>query len=207
MQQILLPQPDGLTHLAWCLLVALRLAERDGQIATPLQTHLFIMRWLATAQKHKLFSKAQAPDILWLQAQGKKYGFSAKLRQKVEYIYCSGAGLLAEQSDLFRLTYLIETMKGMGWLNVLVNDAEWDNLTVENANCAIYLRKSQLQDSFDEAQRQIAPMVLRLCGEQASGVPALCKQCHVRIAPPVQRAGFLEITLLPAVSSCEGVAA
>ncbi|WGE30860.1 DUF2913 family protein (plasmid) [Edwardsiella tarda] len=207
MQQTLPPQPDGLTHLAWCLLVALRLAERDGQIATPLQTHLFIMRWLATAQKHKVFPKERAPDILWLQAQGKKYGFSAKLRQKVEYIYCSGASLLTEQSDLFRLTYLIETMKGMGWLNFLVSDDEWDSQAVENANHAIYLRKSQLRESFDEEQRQIAPMVLRLCGEQASGVPALCKQCHVRIAPPMQRAGFLEITLLPAVSSCQGAAA
>ncbi|MGR3755367.1 DUF2913 family protein [Edwardsiella anguillarum] len=207
MQQTLPPQPDGLTHLAWCLLVAVRLAECDGKITTPLQTHLFIMRWLATAQKRKIFSKAQAPDILLLQAQGKKYGSSAKLRQKVEYIYCSGAGQLAEQSDLFRLTYLVETMKGMGWLNALVSDAEWDSLVLENANHAIYLRKSQLQESFDEAQRQIAPMVLRLCGEQASGVLALCKQCHVRIAPPVQQAGFLEITLLPAVSSCQGTAA
>ncbi|WP_253684612.1 DUF2913 family protein [Edwardsiella tarda] len=126
--------------------MAVRLAERDEQMPPPLQTHLFIMRWLATAQKRKVFSKAQAPDILWLQAQGKKYGFLAKLRQKVEYIYyiyCSGAGLLAEQSDLFRLTYLIETMKGMGWLNVLVNDAEWDNLTVENANCVFGIHLSQ----------------------------------------------------------------
>ena len=76
---------------------------------------------------------------------------------------------------------------------------------LENANHAIYLRKSQLQESFDEEQCQIAPMVLRLCGEQAGGVPAVCKQCHVRIAPPVQRAGFWEITLLPAVSSRIGI--
>lgn len=102
MQQTLPPQPDGLTHLAWCLLVAIRLAERDGQISTPLHTHLFIMRWLANAQKHKVFPKERAPDILWLQAQGKKYGFAAKLRQKVEYIYSSGTGQLAEQSDLSR---------------------------------------------------------------------------------------------------------
>lgn len=197
MQQPASSPPDGLTHLAWCLLVALRLAERDGQSMTSVQTHLFIMRWLATAQKRKIFPKERAADILWLQNQGKKYGYTANLRQKVEYIYDSGTDHLAEQSDLFRLTYLVETMKTMGWVNFLVTDKEWDALTVENTNHEIYMRKSQLQCCFDDEKRQISPIVLRLSGESATGVPALCRQCAIQIAPLAQVNGFIEITVLP----------
>lgn len=75
-----------LAHLAWCLLVAVRMAQREGRAVTDLQQHLFIMQWLATAQKRRLFPKSVAPDILWLTGQGKRYGFAAKLHSKVEYI-------------------------------------------------------------------------------------------------------------------------
>lgn len=53
------------------------------------------MRWLANAQKRKVFPRSVAADILWLQAQGKLYGFRANLRGKVEYIYRASAGALA----------------------------------------------------------------------------------------------------------------
>lgn len=66
-----------LAHLAWCLLVALRMEQHDGRATSDVQQHLFIMRWLANAQKHKRFPRSVAADILWLQAQGKLYGFRA----------------------------------------------------------------------------------------------------------------------------------
>jgi hypothetical protein len=43
---------------------------------------VFAMQWLLTAQKRKLFPKSVAPDIMWLLAQGKKYGFGANLLKK-----------------------------------------------------------------------------------------------------------------------------
>lgn len=106
-----------LAHLAWCILIATRMAIREGRTQPGLQQHLFIMQWLATAKKQKRFPKSVAEDIEWLIQQGKRYGFGANLYQKVEYIYRSSIGELAKQSPLFRFTYFIETLKISGWLD------------------------------------------------------------------------------------------
>ena len=84
-----------LGHLAWCLLTALQLAKQDGKDQTPMNQHLFIMLWLAGAQKQKRFPKSVAIDIQWLLNQGKTYGFGAKLKEKVDYLYrsCTGVGV------------------------------------------------------------------------------------------------------------------
>ncbi|WP_439292237.1 MULTISPECIES: DUF2913 family protein [Rahnella] len=66
-----------LANLAWCILVAVRLVQQDGKAQSHLQQHLFIMRWLTTAQKQKRFPKTISRDINWLQGQGKRYGFMA----------------------------------------------------------------------------------------------------------------------------------
>jgi len=108
------------------VLTSVRLPKKRGKAQSSLQQHLFVMQWLLTAQKRKLFPKSVAPDIMWLLAQGKKYGLGANLLTKVEYIYRSSAGELAEQSDLFRFTYFVETLKTMGWLDFMVSRKEWD---------------------------------------------------------------------------------
>ncbi|HGM5004037.1 TPA: DUF2913 family protein [Serratia marcescens] len=41
----------ALSHLAFCALVALGLARQDGIVGTPYAEKLFLIRWLATAQK------------------------------------------------------------------------------------------------------------------------------------------------------------
>ncbi|HEJ9059028.1 TPA: DUF2913 family protein [Serratia fonticola] len=48
---------QDLTHLAFCALVALQTAVQDGAVTSPMAEHLFIVRWLTTAQKHKRFPK------------------------------------------------------------------------------------------------------------------------------------------------------
>ncbi|WP_337261394.1 MULTISPECIES: DUF2913 family protein [unclassified Serratia (in: enterobacteria)] len=113
-----------LARFAWCGLVALRLAQQEGRALSGLQQHLFLMQWLTTAQKQKRFPKCVASDIAWLLQQGKKYGFAAKLPHKLDYLYRSTRGMLAQQSDLFRLTYFLETLKAMGWRNELVSQKE-----------------------------------------------------------------------------------
>jgi hypothetical protein len=45
---------------------------------------MFIMLRLPTVQKRKLFPRALASDIIWLQEKGKRYGPSARLYSKVE---------------------------------------------------------------------------------------------------------------------------
>lgn len=42
---------SALSHLAFCALAALGLARLDGIAGTPYAENLFLIRWLATAQK------------------------------------------------------------------------------------------------------------------------------------------------------------
>lgn len=44
---------EELAHLAWCILAAVGLARQEGRALSALQTHMFIMQWLLTAQKRK----------------------------------------------------------------------------------------------------------------------------------------------------------
>lgn len=179
-----------LAHLAWCLLVALRMEQHDGRATSDVQQHLFIMRWLANAQKHKRFPRSVAADILWLQAQGKLYGFRANLRGKVDYIYRSSAGTLASQSDLFRFTYAVETLKSMGWDDHLVSDHEWNTAQAGSPQIsALYTRKQALSSCFDDKQTLIKPLVLRFTGD-ISGVPALFGQCALTVAQQDDEQGF-----------------
>ncbi|MGP2740497.1 DUF2913 family protein, partial [Serratia nevei] len=95
----------ALSHLAFCALAALGLARQDGIVGTPYAENLFLIRWLATAQKQKRFPRSVAVDIIWLLERGRKHGPAGKLRQHLEYLWRSCSGNLAAQSDLFRLTY------------------------------------------------------------------------------------------------------
>lgn len=91
------PQED-LANFAWCLLVAVNIAKNDGLARNKTSEHLFIMRWLENAKKRNIFSKVVAPDILWMQEQGKKYSFQANLFSKAEYIWNSSAGKIEKLS-------------------------------------------------------------------------------------------------------------
>ncbi|MEX3099177.1 DUF2913 family protein, partial [Serratia ureilytica] len=56
----------ALSHLAFCALAAFGLARQDGIVGTPYAENLFLIRWLATAQKQKRFPKRVAVDLTWL---------------------------------------------------------------------------------------------------------------------------------------------
>lgn len=49
--------------MCWCLLAAVKMARSPGKITSDLPEHLFIMQWLANAQKGHLFPKIVANDI------------------------------------------------------------------------------------------------------------------------------------------------
>ncbi|MBW5823220.1 DUF2913 family protein [Yersinia enterocolitica] len=154
-----------LGHLAWCLLVALQLAKQDGKAQTPMNQHLFIMQWLANAQKQKRFPKSVAIDIQWLLNQGKTYGFGANLKEKVDYLYRSCTGVLKDQSDLFRLTYALEVVKATGWKYILLSDKLWKDMAgCSLAVTAVYIQQSQLDACFNDDGHQIAPLAMRFVG-------------------------------------------
>ncbi|MGJ3289429.1 hypothetical protein [Klebsiella sp. PL-2018] len=49
----------------------------------------------------------------------------ARLPEKLDYLWRSCHGDIAEQSDLFRLTYAFELAKDAGWIYNLLTDREW----------------------------------------------------------------------------------
>ncbi|HDR2587865.1 TPA: DUF2913 family protein [Enterobacter ludwigii] len=196
---VILPKrpTEDLAHLAWCILVAVGLARLEGRALTSLQTHTFIMQWLLTAQKRKLFPRMLASDIIWLQEQGKRYGLSARLYSKVEYIWLASSGELAQQSTLFRFTYMIDTLRTMGWKDMLLSAKEWAAGGTPAGNvCAIYTPKDVLHKSFTDKGELIEPMELRLTGD-ISGIPALLAQCNLNTERLPDDDGYVVYQLLP----------
>jgi len=194
-------RPDTeLAHLAWCIMVAVTLARREGKAQSPLQTHMFIMQWLSTAQKRKLFPKSLAQDIIWLQEQGKRNGPAARLFSKVEYIWLASSGELASQSTLFRFTCMIDTLRTMGWQDYLLSDTDWQNGWKSDSEIpAVYTQKSGLHESFTEAGALIQPLELRLTGEPA-GIFPLLEQCRLIVDPHTAHQGYTVFLLQPDIT-------
>lgn len=156
-----------LAHLAWCALVALRLAQREGQAFSPLATHAFLLRWLATAQKQRRFPRSVAEDIEGLLRLGRQKGPAAGLHKRLEYLYESCSSPVFRQSDLFRLTYAIEALKAQGWINATVEDHEWDlpALAAEYTEVSVLLvKKSELARCFAEDGRLVTPLMFAVKG-------------------------------------------
>lgn len=193
-------RPDTeLAHLAWCILVAIKIARLEGKAQTTLQTHIFLMQWLSSAQKRKVFPKSLAPDILWLLDQGKRYGPAARLFSKVEYIWLASSGELSNQSVLFRFTCMIDTLRTMGWQDYLLSDAEWQSGWKSGmASPAVYTQKSSLHDSFTESGKLVKPLEIRLTGDSDRIYPLL-EQCKLTVAKLPVSHGFVAFVLQPEV--------
>ncbi|UAN34298.1 hypothetical protein KGP22_23390 (plasmid) [Enterobacter sp. JBIWA005] len=149
-------------HLAWCALVALALARQNGDALSPAQENLFLTRWLAAALK-----------------QRRQLGVGAKLAGKLDYLWRSCSGELAEQNDLFRLTYALETAKDMSWTYRLLNDREWSGryaVALNGAVNGVYLSRSNLDIAFDDNGYQVNPLMAQLTGN-VGGVMKLLNRC------------------------------
>ncbi len=164
---------QDLAHLAFCALVALHTAIQQGAVTSPMAEHLFLIRWLATAQKQKRFPRSVAIDIQLLLDKGRKLGVEAKLRTRLEYAWRSCSGDLRQQSDLFRLSYAIETLKAQGWRNELLTLAEWNNGVSGEQEPAMYVAKSTLNAAFTTEGRLIAPLEFKIAGDAQCFVKAL----------------------------------
>ncbi|EBG2148514.1 DUF2913 family protein [Salmonella enterica] len=186
-----------LAHLAWCIMVAVSLAKHERKALTSLQTHMFIMQWLSTAQKRKLFPKSLAQDIIWLQDQGKRLGPAARLYSKVEYIWLASSGELASQSTLFRFTCMIDTLRTIGWQDYLLSDDDWQNGWKSGAQVsAVYTQKSRLHCSFTERGELITPLEIRLTGTP-DGIFPLLEQCRLITVEQPSNQGYTVLLLQP----------
>lgn len=162
-----------LAHLAFCALVALQTAVQDGAVTSPMAEHFFIVRWLATAQKQKRFPKTVAIDIQLLLDKGRKQGIGAKLKSHLEYVWRSCSGEIRQQSDLFRLTYTLESLKVLGWRNELVTPAEWDSEALDDVAPAMYVIKAVLQSAFTSEGQLVTPLTFKVVGDTQIVVDAM----------------------------------
>ncbi|EBH0782831.1 DUF2913 family protein [Salmonella enterica] len=188
-----------LAHLAWCALVALRLEQHGGQALSSLTTHTFLLRWLVTAQKQRRFPRTVATDISNLLRLGRQKGPGAGLQQRLEYLWRSCSCPVKQQSDLFRLTYVIEHLKTKGWLNAVVTDEEWKpvELQAEYADVpALLVRKSELMRNFSEDGRLLGAVDFLVTGD-ADVVADVLSLRELRHKVQGQQVGYCGITLIP----------
>ena len=190
------PQAE-LSNFAWCLLVAVKMAKRDGLANNKAQEHIFIMRWLETAMKRKLFPKSVASDILWLQGQGKRYSFSANLLNKVQYIWNSATGEIDKQNDLFKLTYFIETLKDMGWTDVRMSPEEWiDPGYAYSSSASVYIRMKDLATSYNDDLKICSPLELRF-STNYNGVLVALNDCSMKHDGGQLKENYSSVSILP----------
>ncbi len=190
---------SDLAHLAWCALMALSLAQQEGQALSPLTIHTFLVRWLADAQKQRRFPRSVATDIDSLLRLGRQKGLAAGLLRRLEYLWHSCAEPMTQQSALFRLTHAIEHLKSLGWVNAMVSDEEWvpETLSAEYANTsALLVRKSELQRHFNEQGQQTAPVEFVVIGEGRVVGDAFDAR-GLRYTTGEQQAGGYLLSLLP----------
>lgn len=175
--------------LAWCGLVALALAKRDGIVQSASQENLFLVRWLSTALKQRRFPRSVTPDIEWLLGQGRTLGMKARLPEKLDYLWRSCQGDIAEQNDLFRLTYAFELAKDAGWIYNLLADRAWTGRHAVKLNAGIngiYALRSSIDNGFDENGRVRYPLAVRITGN-IEAVTELFSTCGWNIMPDLEK--------------------
>lgn len=187
-----------LSHLAFCALVALALERRSGGASTPYAETLFLIRWLATAQKQRRFPKSVAIDIRWLLERGRRHGAAAKLRQHLEYLWHSCSGDIAEQSDLFRLTYATETLKQLGWDNAVMSSREWREgvLPETGVTNGFYVEKASLNAAYDKHGRHNKPVEVRVVGDREAFIDVMQRH-QITAQPTASLPNGHQLMLLP----------
>ena len=149
-------------HLAWCALVALNMACKDGIVSSPAQENMFLCRWLATAEKKRLFRRELSTDAQWLLKEGREKGLRADLRGKFDYLWRASRGDLLEQNDLFRLQHIMHALKLTGIKYGVLNDREWEGkhaVKLSEKGPGIFIRKADLDSEFDAEGNQKKPFL------------------------------------------------
>ncbi|WP_370605663.1 hypothetical protein [Citrobacter braakii] len=101
-------------HLVWCALIALHPGRQEGRVRSEQQENLFLVRWMLR--------------------QGRSLGVRAQLAKKLDYIWRSTTGNIMAQTDLFRLTWGLETARSQQWVYHLLSDPEWLRLRRQSIN-------------------------------------------------------------------------
>ncbi|OJH81830.1 DUF2913 family protein [Serratia marcescens] len=190
-----------LSHLAFCALVALALERQSGGASTPYAETLFLIRWLATAQKQKRFPRSVAIDIQWLLERGRRHGAAARLRRHLELLWHSCSGNIAEQSDLFRLTYATETLKQQGWDNAVMSSREWRNgvLPKTAVTNGFYVETAALNAAYDRDGRHRHSVEVRVIGDVTAFIDVLGRY-QIAAQHTASNTHYHQVSLLPAAN-------
>ncbi|HEI8505946.1 TPA: DUF2913 family protein [Serratia marcescens] len=157
----------ALSNLAFCAIIALEIARKDGIATTPLTENLFLVRWLATAQKQKRFPKCVAIDIAFLLDQGRSSGPTCNLRRKLQSLWQSCTAPLSTQTDLFRLTYVTEKLRDKGWENYTLDSKTWRKKHMMSIpqTSGYYTEESALHNAYSDNGSLIHSIELRIVGD------------------------------------------
>lgn len=171
------------SHFAWCALAALALAKQGGNVRSPAQENLFLLRWLATALKQRRFPREVAPDIEWLLKVGRQDGINAQLASKLEYLWRSST-VLSSQTDADRLTFALKAAKEARWSYQHLTAEDWSGHHAIDLNGrvnAIYVLRGSFDNMFNSDGRQTRPLHIRVTGNVA-GLADLFGHCGWQMA-------------------------
>lgn len=157
----------ALSHLAFCSLVALGIAYKEGLPNTPLTEHLFLVRWLSTAKKQKRFPKCIAVDIAFLLELAKKKGPASKLREELQYLWKYSSTSMNTPSDLLRLTNVIEKLKEYGWQNFTLENQsrQNENFSTVHLPNGFYIEENGLHVVRSNDNNSVISLELRIVGD------------------------------------------
>lgn len=169
-------------HLAWCGLIALNMARQTGAVSSAAQENLFLCRWLATAEKKRLFRRELANDIRWLLREGREKGLRADLPGKLEYLWRASSGDLLVQNDLFRFQHVMHAITLTGINYGILTESEWEGryaVKLSQKVPGVFLRKNDLETGFDDDGGQVNPLAVRITAALPA-VDALLKRAGWR---------------------------
>ncbi|EIR4881507.1 DUF2913 family protein [Salmonella enterica] len=157
-----------LESFSWAALVAIKMAWREGKITSGFSEHVFIMNWLATARKRKVFPRSVSSEIDWLVNDGRVKGHKTGLRTKLEYIYSTCQKDISGQAAYFRFTRVMEILKNEGWKGYMLTSAKWKALRRESfgdRENLIFMNEEEIKISFNSNGGLIHALELRVSGD------------------------------------------
>ncbi|PHI31542.1 DUF2913 family protein [Budvicia aquatica] len=171
------PTTQDLAHFSFCALVALHISIQDGLVTSPLGEHLFLVRWLATAQKQKRFTRRLAVDIQLLLDKGRRQGEKAQLKKDLIFLWSSFTGDKTTHNDLYRLAEAIKQLNTQGWENILLDppNSEPEQQADSVESPVFYVAKQALTDAFTEQGVLIAPISFQIVGDAQAFVARLAE--------------------------------
>lgn len=166
--------------MAWCLLTAILIAKKSGTINSDNQRHIFIVKWLQSAQRKKIFDKKIAGDIIWLIQEAKNRGFEAKLYDKINYIWICGSGLISNLDPKRRFESFLDSLQLLGWYRTIVDHDISEITKPLKTGAEFFYSSSEMKRKFDQSGCFISEMLVVFSGP-VDGVLKVANDCSLKI--------------------------